>query len=224
MSDDGGDDGGYGGFGGGYGSSLFGTDPYVGQPNYGVCSVLGSDPFSPSALSAYDYATGSLEASISASAAPTSSKISGDLTTYVGITASAVTPTGGAEFDAGLYSDKYGMVGAYVGLGPAMGVPGLTLAGAYGHTQSLAGESIGLSGGLSAGFVGVSKGYSVSPSSGEITGDQWSVGLSAGPRLSASAAYTSTETTEFTSLYLAYIQFLNWVGFPANGNSAVPWY
>jgi hypothetical protein len=47
--------------------------------------------------------------------------------------------------------------------------------------QQSTGESVGVSTGLSYGIIGVSKGYSIDPSTGGIVGEQWSGGLSIGP-------------------------------------------
>lgn len=192
------------------------------SPNAWFRSRYSSDLLSIHSLSSDDTSTSyndlasSLEASISASAAPTTSAMAGGMTDYVGISGSIVTPVGGAEVDLGFYSDSYGLVGAYAGFGPAAGIPGGSLGIVSGSTQSLAGQSVNVSGGLSYGLVGVSKGYSADPTTGAVTGEQLSVGLSVGPAVGSSGSYTSTTTTEFTSLYLAYIQFLSWVGYPGN--------
>jgi RHS repeat-associated protein len=137
------------------------------------------------------------------------------LTNYVGITGSVVTPVGGAGIGVGFYSDPYGMVGAYLSVAPEVGLPGGSLAVTAGSSHSFSGESITASFGGSYGPLGASRGYSISPSTGEITGQQWSAGLSLGPPASASVGYSSTGTTEFTSLYLTYIQFLNSIGYPS---------
>jgi RHS repeat-associated protein len=142
-------------------------------------------------------------------------QVPGSLTHYVGITGSVVTPVGGAGIGVGFYSDPYGMVGAYFSVAPEVGLPGGALAITRGSSQSFAGESISVSGGLSYFALGVSQGYSINPSTGEVTGEQRSAGFSFGPFVSASAGYSSTKTTEFTSLYLTYIQFLNSVGYPS---------
>jgi RHS repeat-associated protein len=141
-------------------------------------------------------------------------------TSYVGIAGSFVTPVGGAGISAGLYSDPYGMVGAYFTAGPEAGLPGGSLAITTGSSRSFNGGSISVSGGgslaaLGLPLLGASRGYSISPSTGEVTGENWSAGLSFGPPVSAAAGYSTTTTTEFTGLYLAYIQFLNWVGYPS---------
>jgi hypothetical protein len=223
LSDEG--DGG-GGDDGGFGICSSWTPGGVSsfESDHGLYSNTKTAPNSKDSLSSYDKATSALEASISASAGPASPNIAGSLTDYLGISGSAVTPVGGAELDLGFYSDGYGMIGAYFSLGPAMGIPGGSLALVSGHTQSLAGQSIGVSAGASYGIVGISKGFSFDPSTGDKTGEQWTAGLSVGPPIAASSAYTSTTTTEFTSLYLAYIQFLNWVGYPGNGSAGYPGY
>jgi hypothetical protein len=210
--------------GGGYSSSSMSTDPYSFGSNYSPYSPSKPRLYSYDFLSSYDKAANGLAASISASAAPASGRLVGGLTDYVGLSGSLVTPVGGAEVDVGFYSDSYGMLGSYFGLGPAMGLPGGSLGVVKGRTQSLAGESISVSAGLSYGVVGASKGNSIDPSTGEITGEQWSAGLSLGPKVAASGAYISTTTTEFTSLYLVYIQFLNWVGYPDNNAAGYPGY
>jgi RHS repeat-associated protein len=138
----------------------------------------------------------------------------GSLTNYVGISGSLVTPVGGAAIGVGFYSDAYGMFGAYLSSAPEAGLPGGSLAFTAGSSQSFTGESISASAGLGYGGVGVSRGYSVNPSTGAVTGANWSAGLSVGPPVSASVGYSSTTTTEFTSLYLVYIQFLNSIGYP----------
>ena len=139
----------------------------------------------------------------------------GGLTNYVGISGSVVTPVGGGGIGAGFYSDSYGMVGAYFSAGPEVGLPGGSLAITSGSSQSFTGGSIFVSAGGGYGVFGASRGYSVSTSTGEVTGEQWSAGLAFGPPVSAGAGYSSTTTTEFTSLYLGYIQFLNWIGYPS---------
>ena len=139
----------------------------------------------------------------------------GSLTNFVGIAGSVVTPVGGAGIGAGFYSDAYGMVGAYLSVAPEVGLPGGSLAITAGSSRSFAGESITASWGGSYGVLGASRGYSISPSTGEVTGEQWSAGWSFGPPASASFGYSSTQTTEFTSLYLSYLQLLNWIGYPS---------
>ena len=138
----------------------------------------------------------------------------GGLTNFVGITGSVVTPVGGAGIGLGFYSDPSGMVGGYLSVAPEAGLPGGSLAITAGSSQSFAGPSISASAGLGE-VLGVSKGYSISPSTGEVTGEQWSAGFSFGSPVSASFGYSSTTTTEFTSLYLTYIQFLNSIGYPS---------
>lgn len=165
-------------------------------------------------ISSYDGAATSLEVSISASAGVAGASIPGCLTDYVGIFGSAVTPLGGGDVGAGFYSDCYGMVGAYFSLGPSVGIPSISAGIAAGRTSSFAGESVSASGGLSIGPLGVSGGETINPSTGQITGEQVSIGGSFGPPIGASASFTSTLTTEFTSIYLGYIQFLNQIGYP----------
>jgi hypothetical protein len=133
---------------------------------------------------------------------------------YVGITGSLVTPVGGVGIGAGFYSDSYGMVGAYLSVGPEAGLPGGSLAITAGNSQAFSGESISVSGGGSLYGIGGSQGYTANPSTGEVTGSNKSVGLSVGPPVSASFGYSSTSTTEFTSLYLLYLEFLNSIGYP----------
>jgi hypothetical protein len=139
----------------------------------------------------------------------------GGLTNFVGIAGAVVTPVGGGGIGVGFYSDSYGMVGAYLSVAPEAGLPGGSLGITAGSSHSFAGESISASWGGGYGALGASRGYSISPSTGEVTGEQWSAGLAFGPPVAASVGYSSTQTTEFTSLYLAYIQFLNWIGYPS---------
>jgi hypothetical protein len=165
----------------------------------------------------YDRAASALNASIAASAAPARSQIVGNPISYAGVSGSVVTPVGGIEVDAGLYSG-YGQ-GGYLSFGTPMGIPGASLGAAWGHTQSLAGDSFNTSMGGGLWGVGASHGFSYDPNTGETVGEQWSAGLSAGFNVGASAGYSTTITTEFTSLYLVYIQFLNSVGFPSEGGA-----
>jgi len=139
----------------------------------------------------------------------------GGLTNYVGISGSVVTPVGGAGIGAGFYSDPYGMVGGYLNVTTEAGLPGGSLAITGGSSRSFSGESISTSAGLGYGVFGISQGYSISSSTGEVTGEQFSAGLAFGTPVAASVGYSSTSTTEFTSLYLNYIQFLNWIGYPS---------
>jgi hypothetical protein len=184
------------------------------QPYLDLCLVLNFDSPSIARASTYDGVASSLEAAITTSAAPNPGDTVGELTEYVGIAGALVTPVGGAAIDAGFYSDGRGLVGAYLGVAPAMGIPSASLGVAVGSTQSLAGQSTNVSVGAGAFGFEISKGISLDPSTGKRTGEQWNAGLSIGPPLSASASYQMTTTSEFTSLYLSYIQFLNWVGYP----------
>ena len=153
-------------------------------------------------------------ATIAALAPLAQNQAPGSFTDYAGITGSVVTPVGGGGINVGFYSDPFGMVGAYLSVGPEAGMPGGSFAITSGSSQSFAGESISVSAGVSYGVLGVSRGYSINPSTGALTGANWSAGFSFGTTVSASAGYSSTTTTEFTSLYLTYIQFLNWIGYP----------
>jgi len=140
----------------------------------------------------------------------------GSSTNYVGITGSLVTPVGGGGISVGLYSDAYGMFGAYLSVGPEAGLPGGSLAVTAGNSQAFSGQSISVSGGGSVYGIGGSQGFTVNPSTGEVTGSNTSVGLSLGPvPVSAAFGYSSTSTTEFTSLYLVYLEFLNSIGYPS---------
>jgi hypothetical protein len=207
LGDEGsGDDGFESGF-----STAPNDDPFGSNPSgyFGLNSATSSF----GVASTYDTASRALEASISGSAAPGKAQSAGVFSEYVGISGSVVTPVGGAEIDAGFYSDSHGMVGSFFSLGPAMGVPGGSFTIVSGNAQGLAGESVSVAAGLGLGVVGITKAYIINPSTGDKSGEQWSAGLSVGSPVAISAAYTSTTTTEFTSLYLAYIQFLNWVGY-----------
>jgi len=174
----------------------------------------GSDPPTIRSEYSYSYIASALESSISASGAPTDSYSSGGETNYFGLSASATTPVGGGVIEFGGYSDRYGMVGAYWNIGGAAGMRSLSLGIVSGKTQSLAGESISVSTSLGPPRPGISPnisvGVSVDAYTGRVIGSQWGVGLSVGPAVGATIAHTSTTTTEFTSLYLDYIQFLNW--------------
>jgi RHS repeat-associated protein len=184
---------------------LFSASPNVSSFNFGAPGVHGGNlSFGGASLQAFSGSNATL--------APLAQT---GLTNYVGITGSVVTPVGGAGIGVGFYSDPYGMVGAYLSVAPEVGLPGGSLAITAGSSHSFAGESITASGGGSYGPFGASRGYSISPSTGEITGQQWSAGLSLGPPASASVGYSSTGTTEFTSLYLMYLQFLNSIGYPS---------
>jgi hypothetical protein len=113
------------------------------------------------------------------------------------------------------------MVGAYFSVGPAAGIPSVSLGIAAGRTTSLSGESVSVSACIGYGPFEVSGGGTINPSTGQNTGEQLSLGLSLGLPIGASTAFTSTATTEFSSLYLGYIQFLNWVGYSGGGGDAV---
>jgi hypothetical protein len=86
-------------------------------PYYGSDSPRsGIDP--PTIRSEYGYSdtASRLESSIAASAAPSGNYSPGE-TNYFGVTASASTQVGGAVVEFGVYSDAYGMVGAYFNAG-----------------------------------------------------------------------------------------------------------
>jgi hypothetical protein len=172
-----------------------------------------SDPPPPRPGYGYADSASSLENSIVASAAPTRSYSSRSETRTIGLSASATTPVGGAELGFGLYSNDYGMAGAYWTIGNSVGIPSLSLGIAFGKTQSLAGDSVSVSGDLGPSWPvspGLTATISLDPTSGHVTGSQWGAALSVGPPIGVATAYTSTTTSEFTSLYLAYVQFINW--------------
>jgi RHS repeat-associated protein len=214
-----------GGSGGYSGSMSFSIN--IGGPGPNMSGFSGAPSFSSSPNISFNFDGpgvhgGSL--SFGGPSVPAFSGSNGTLapvaTSYVGIAGSVVTPVGGAGIGAGFYSDPSGMVGAYFSAGPEAGLPGGSLGITAGSSRSFTGGSISVSGGgslsaLGLPFLGASRGYSISPSTGEVTGENWSAGLSFGPPASAAAGYSTTTTTEFTSLYLAYIQFLNWVGYPS---------
>src|SRR5207247_2598946 len=104
--------------------------------------------------------------------------------------------------------------GAYWNIGKAVGRSGLSLGIVYGKTQSLAGKSIDVSASLGPPrpsiSPSISTGVSIDPSTLRVTGSQWSAALSLGPAVGAAVTFTDTTTIEFTSLYLVYIQFVNW--------------
>jgi hypothetical protein len=200
------------------------TDPSGPLPNYLNPYGSGFGPPQTSSVGTagsynpFDNPANSLESSISASAAPSGAGPSGGPTNYFGVSASAVTPLGGAQMGAGIYSDGNGLIGGFFSLGPVAGTPGGALELMLGQSQSFSGESTSLSAGGSYSIFGISRGWSVNPA-GEVTGEQWSAGLSFGTPVGGSIGYTSTSTSEFTSLYLSYVQFLNWVGYGYPGGS-----
>jgi hypothetical protein len=114
------------------------------------------------------------------------------------------------------------MIGGYFSAGTALGIQGLFLGIVTGKTQSLAGDSISLSGSVGPPELPIApsalKGFTYDPHTGQATGSFQGVGLSVGPPLGGSFGQTTTTTTEFTNLYLDYIQFLNWVGYPGGYN------
>jgi hypothetical protein len=175
-----------------------------------------SDPPAIRSENAYRDAASALETSIQASASPTYSP--GNGTAYFGLSGSATTPVGGGTIEFGLYSDSYGMFGAYGTIGTSTGIQGLSLGIVTGRTDSLAGESVNVSVSASVPKVvvgpGVSKGASLDLSTGRVTGTSSFFGLNIGPPVGGAIGYTSTTTTEFTILYLVYIHFLNHVGYP----------
>jgi RHS repeat-associated protein len=134
----------------------------------------------------------------------------GSLTNYVGISGSYITERGfGAGMVAGFYSDADGMVGGFLNFSEEAGMPGRSLQIVKGYSQSFAGNSITSSYGASIFGLGYSRVTSYSPSTGEVTGRQWGAGLDLGPPVSGSVGLSSTTPTEFTSLYLIYIQIFN---------------
>lgn len=177
-------------------------------------SEYGTNPSSELAGydTSYSYIASALEASIATAAAATSRY------STIGLSLSATTPVGGAAIEGGFYSDRYGMVGAYLSIGSAIGTEGLMVGIISGNTQSLAGNSIVVS--ASAAVI---PGYSptgaratvIDPSTYQVIGSQTFVGLAEGPLpVGFASSYSSTTATEFTSFYLAYVQFMNWVGYP----------
>jgi hypothetical protein len=189
---------------------------YVDGSEYADGSTSYSTSDSPQIRSEHGYSdtASRLESAIAASAAPTDSYSSSGKTAYIGLSGSITTPVGGAAFDFGGYSDKYGMVGAYGDLGEAAGRSGLSLAIVVGETQSLAGRSINVSTSLGPPRLGISPnisvGVSIDPVTLQVIGKQLGFGLSLGPAIGAGVTFTDTTTIEFSSLYLTYIQFLNW--------------
>jgi hypothetical protein len=161
----------------------------------------------------YDNSANRLESSLTASAAPANESASRGETVYFGVSAAASTPVGGAIIGAGFYSDNYG-VGAYFSSGPSNGIQGLSLSVVAGKTESLAGDSYSFSGGVARPGVVIGPGISgtayFDPSTHRQIGSEVDIGFSVGPPIAATAAYTTTSTTEFTSLYLVYVEFLNW--------------
>lgn len=173
---------------------------------------------SPELRSEFKYgdSASALEASISASAAPTTTSNSpGATTVYFGVSGSMTTPVGGAAFDAGYYFNKStGAFGAYWDLGNSYGSRGLSLSVVGGETQSIAGKSISAQASAGGELLAGSYGVSIDPVTLQQTAVQYGFGLSLGPPIGASVSFVETETVEFTNVYSdvysTYIQFLNW--------------
>jgi hypothetical protein len=198
------------------------NDPYAGSAagptfyyNPNQAADFNSATYRPSSV--YDSTATSIERSICASAAATHQS-NPRTTDFFGVSGSVVTPAGGIEIAAGLYFDQFA-VGGYFSFAALTGIFGASLGVASGQTQNLPGDSATTSLGVGYGLLGVSKGWSLDPITAETIGEQWSAGLSVGPLLGGSAGYSTTLTSEFTSLYVVYIQFVNWVGYPGGNPS-----
>jgi hypothetical protein len=187
---------------------------YVDSADYDSTAYSNSDPPSVRSEYSYDYSASRLESSLAASPAPANDTSSRGDTVYFGVSASASTPVGGAIIGFGLYSDNNGMVGAYFSSGPSNGIPGLSLSAVAGKTESLAGDSYSISGGAARPGVVIGPGISATAYFDATTnrqiGKEVDIGFSIGPPLAATTAYTTTTTSEFTSLYIEYVEFLNW--------------
>jgi hypothetical protein len=186
-----------------------------GKPSADGADTTGDNNITSSGAGSYNKSASTIEATLSASAAPVDNKTASSPTSYFGFSGSFVTPVGGADISFGLYQDSYGFPGSYLSLGPALGTPSVSVGIISGHSTNFSGQSLNLSAGGAVVDLGISRSVSINPSSGETTGNSWTFGLSLGPPVAVSASNNDTATSEFTSIYKAYIDFLNWVGYKA---------
>lgn len=180
----------------------------------------------------YTKAASRIESSIRVDASPDATKANHDFvetTRYVGISAGGITPLGGGEVAGGVYLDRHGFPGAYGSAGPNVGagLPDASVSVVWGESSSFSGQSVNVSCSISVPIprtaiaVEISRGKSFDQDTGSLTGSFTSIGigpsLKNSPPISCSVSDTYTSTSEFTSLYQTYIQFLNHVGYPSIG-------
>lgn len=196
---------------------------YGGEGDNEWADLNESDPYGKSTISekvqadTYDQNASMIAASISASSGTSKPASGNQSTAFLGVSASLSTPTGGAELNAGFYSDQYGTVGAYYSLGPTAGIPSVSVGITSGTIEGLSGPSVSASGSVGLGPAGVSYNTTFNPTTGAETGSSVTAGFSVGGiplgpiSMGAAVGYSETHTTEFTSLYESYVEFVNFV-------------